>query len=298
MPTALILGANGRFGNAAARAFTAAGWRVVPHTRQSPADFSQPADVVVHALNPVYTRWKTEVMPLARWGMDIAQQLNATFMLPGNVYNFGEGMPAVLSTSTPERPSNEKGEIRRALEAEMRDRARRGLRSVVIRAGDFFGAGRGNWFDMAIVKSLAQGRLVYPGPLDVPHAWAYLPDLARAFVATAGRRDLPAFTRLHFGGHTLTGQQLLDAIERVVQPARPLRRGSLPWGAIRVGGLVLPMWRELAKMSYLWRVPHALHDDFGAPVTPLDTAVRAALQDLGLLQPASAPALSSPRGSA
>ena len=36
---------------------------------------------------------------------------------------------------------------------------------------------------VAIVKALAKGKLVYPGPLDRAHAWAYLPDLAQAFVA-------------------------------------------------------------------------------------------------------------------
>ena len=45
-----------------------------------------------------------------------AERLGATFMLPGNVYNFGTGMPARLDETTPERPSTEKGRIRRALE--------------------------------------------------------------------------------------------------------------------------------------------------------------------------------------
>lgn len=32
----------------------------------------------------------------------------------------------------------------------------------------------------------------------------------------------------------------------------------MPWGLIRAGGLAYPRWRELARMSYRWRVPHAL----------------------------------------
>ena len=52
-------------------------------------------------------------------------------------------------------------------------------RCGVIRAGDFFGGGPGSWFDLAIAKRAAAGALVYPGPLDRPHAWAYLPDLAQ-----------------------------------------------------------------------------------------------------------------------
>jgi nucleoside-diphosphate-sugar epimerase len=161
----------------------------------------------------------------------------------------------------------------------------------VIRAGDFYGGGSGNWFDQAIVKDLARGRLVYPGPLDQPHAWAYLPDLARAFVAVAGRRDAPRFQALHFAGHTLTGAELLAGIEeaaaaRGLKPERGWRHGSLPWRLIQLVGTVHPLWRELARMSYLWRRPHALDGQAlqaaaGAlPSTPPAAALRAALASL------------------
>jgi nucleoside-diphosphate-sugar epimerase len=233
------------------------------------------------------------MMPLARAGMEVARRLSATFVLPGNVYAFGEDMPALLQESTPERPTTEKGRQRQALEAEMAAQADRGLRSIVIRAGDFFGHGSGNWFDQMIVKEVARGRLCYPGPMQVPHAWAYLPDLARCVVALASRNDLPMHARLHFPGHTLTGTQLLDGIEAaarslgLVTGAQAMKRSSMSWAPLRVAGLVVPLWRELARMSYLWRVPHeldgrALSVAIGAPpATPLDEALRASLLELG-----------------
>ncbi len=124
---------------------------------------------------------------------------------------------------------------------------------------------RFSWFDLAIVKSLRAGKLVYPGPTDVPHAWAYLPDLARVFVAPAGR-DAPrcaAFERFHFAGHTLTGDELLRCIEQAaatlgLTPDKAWSQGGMPWGVIRLGGRVVPPWRELAEMAYLWKGPHAL----------------------------------------
>lgn len=308
----LVLGANGRFGRAAVDAFAAAGWRVLAQVRRAPAaplpaharPLSLPltdlpglaaaaagSQVVVHALNPVYNRWSSEALPMARQGMDLAQRLGATFMLPGNVYNYGSGMPALLAPDTPQRPDTEKGRIRVQLEAEMQQRAAQGQRCVVLRAGDFYGCGPGGWMDRAVLASLARRKLVYPGPLDLPHAWAYVPDLARAFVAVAGREDLPAFSTLHFAGHTLTGAQLLAAIERAAAglgwvPAAGWRHGRLPWTLLRVGGLVLPMWRALAEMEYLWRVPHALDGRAlqacvgELPATPIDTALRAVLQTL------------------
>jgi len=59
------------------------------------------------------------------------------------------------------------------------------------------------------------------------------------------------------------------------------------------------MWRELARMSYLWRVPHALDGSAllaavgPLPATPVVDAVRQTLLDLGFAPGRTAPALSS-----
>jgi nucleoside-diphosphate-sugar epimerase len=255
---------------------------------------------VVHAVNPPYTQWDTEMLPLARLGMEVAERLGATFVLPGNVYNFGPDMPALLRTDTPQPGGTTKGRQRCALEAEMRARSAGGrMKAVVIRAGDFYGSGRGNWFDQAIAKDIAKGRIVYPGPLDVVHAWAYLPDLARAFVAVAARRSAPAFEVLHFAGHTCTGAQLVSGLQAAAEalglrPTSGWRHGRMPWGLIRTVGTVYPLWREFARMRYLWQVPHALDGSSLSaavgplPATPLQAALRQSLLDLRLAAPAPA----------
>ncbi len=315
-PTVLILGANGRFGAAAATAFAEAGWRVLAQVRRAAAvghprisalaialdDTSalaaaaRGASVVVHAINPPYTRWAQEVLPLGRLGMDLAQRLGATLMLPGNVYNFGRELPALLMEGTPpcvdSARNTSKGRLRAALEAEMAQRAAQGLRSVVIRAGDFYGCGPGSWFDQVIAKSLPAGKLVYPGPLDVPHAWAYVPDLALTFVAVAERGVPQGFTNLHFAGNRLTGAHWLAQIEQAAAaidaaPSRGWRHRRLPWSLIRIGGLVVPMWRELAEMRYLWWRPHALDDSHlralvgSLPATALAHSLASSLRALG-----------------
>ena len=323
MKTVLILGANGRLGQATTHAFASAGWRVLAQVRRAPVaplpagatalavplsdtatlcrQAGTEVQAVVHAVNPVYTRWDAEAMPALQHGLAVAQGLGALFMLPGNVYNFGAGMSALLNEDTPQRPSNAKGRMRVAMEGALQAHTAQGLRSVVIRAGDFYGCGSGSWLDLAIVKSVARGKLVYPGPLDLPHPWAYLPDLARAFVAVAAQPPMRASQTLHFAGHTLTGRELLAAVQTVADelglgPARGWRVGGMPWGLIRAVGLVYPLWRELARMSYLWRVPHALGGDAlqravgPLPTTPLLQALRASLLELGVGNAAQAPA--------
>jgi nucleoside-diphosphate-sugar epimerase len=256
-PTALILGANGRLGRTATEAFSNAGWKVLAQARrpfaQLPlnaryvdidlsctselASVAASASVVIYAVNPVYTDWNAKLLTYAKQGMDVALRLGALFMLPGNVYSFGAQMPPRLLETTAPAPSTSKGVLRAALEDEMHARATRGLKSIVIRAGDFFGGayGAGSWLDQVIVKSIRDGKLVYPGPPELMHAWTYLPDFAKAFVSLAelhadgaleagGANSALAnaslasgagrFTTIHYVGHNLTGESLLAAVDR------------------------------------------------------------------------------------
>lgn len=320
-PTVLVLGARGRFGQAAVRAFAQGGWRVIAQARpgsQDPglagvrwlaaapedtaalAPAAAGAQVVVQALSPQYTHraWRVEVPRLTRAAIDVTRVLGATLMLPASVYNFGAGMPAVLREDTPQRPTTFKGRMRLASEAQIRAATQGGrMRAVVVRGGDFFGSGAGAWFDQVVVKDLHRARLTYPGAFDVPTAWAYLPDMAQSFVRIAERRaQLGAFETLHFGGYSLTGADWTAAATVVAQaqgwlaPGQALRTGTLPWPLLRLAGLVNPTLAALAEMRYLWRTPHRLDNArlralIGEePNTPFAQALRAALAERGLLQ--------------
>ena len=309
--TVLILGGAGRIGHALAHAFVDAGWHVLAQARRPlPATLAarprlhwvqcdaldaaavnaaaQGADVVIHALNPPYTEWDRLALPLLDAAIAAARTSHALLMLPGNVYNFGREMPTLLTPATPEHGDTAKARIR--IEAEARMAAGTDFDSVVIRAGDFFGGVQpGSWFDLALASKLEAGRFIYPGPTDIAHAWAYLPDLARAFVGVAEQRvRLGGHHRLHFAGHTASGDEMRSALEAAV--GRPLRNGTLPWGLMHLGSPFVPMWRELVAMRYLWQRPHRLDEAalvaLIGPVrqTPLQQAVSAALADTGPLR--------------
>lgn len=323
----LVLGANGRLGRILVQSFAAAGWTVFAQSRRPLADAPHPlvhplycpiedldtlaaaaagAGVVVHALNPLYTNWTTEVVTLAQAAVQTARRLGARLMFPGNVYNFGSAMPDLLREDAPQRPDTRKGEIRRHVEACMRSKAEAGVPVTVLRAGDFFGGpGTGSWFDLAIAKDLTHGKIVYPGPLDTPHSWAYLPDLGRAFVALAERQPAEPFETFHFAGHTLTGRELTSGLVEaaaqggLLRPEQKVKIAGLPWPLLRAGGLFVPMWAELAEMRYLWNTPHRLDGTrlaaaIGTPQpTPLVTALGEALRALGKIDSHPAPLASA-----
>lgn len=313
MQTIVILGAAGRIGDAAARAFLDAGWRVKGVARGAKGAALAPgveavqanafdrealaaaclgADIVLNALNPAYTEWEEKVLPMAENVIFAAEKAGATHMVPGNVYNFGYEIGLETTEDAPQVASTPKARIRIAMEELFAARAReRGVRTIVLRAGDFYGGHRPeSWLDIFILAKLRKNIFTWPGPMDVPHAFAYLPDLARAFVMAAEKRSgLAKFERFHLAGHTLTGAQFKAATEQAL--GRPLTRRGVPWTLVRAGGLFVPLLREVAAMSYLWRTAHSLDGGRFArligpePTTEPATAIGQAIADLGLDAP-------------
>jgi len=155
----------------------------------------------------------------------------------------------------------------------------------VLRAGDYFGGGKGSWFDLVICKDMARQRLTYPGPLEVVHTWAYLPDFARAMVRLAERREsFGAFEVFGFSGHAATGNELVAAIELATKSKFDVR--PMSWWLIKTFGRLLAIGRELAELEYLWRVPHRISGDKlkaaigDLPFTPFPQAVADSLRAL------------------
>lgn len=275
--TVWVLGANGRLGRAVALAFAAAGWRVRAPWRHG-AVAQAPA------------------LPGVQWlaqGADLQAALD-------------EGADAVVHAMNPARYTASAWRAEAPALLHQAITTALALRAVLLFPGNVynFGAGQGTWLDLVIARKLRQGVMTWPGPLDVPHAWAYLPDLAQAFVRVAAAPapapgQLPC---LPFAGHTATGHDWQAVLAEWAQEQGWLRGGalrvqSLPWGWMRLASPVVPMLRSLQAMRYLWQVPHALDGaalaQYAGPVphTPLREALRASLALLdGAAQPATTPA--------
>ena len=291
-PLALVIGATGGLGGALADRLVTSGWRVramnrnpdMARARRADLEWvkgdamvesdvvsaAQGARIIVHAANPAgYKNWAGLLMPMLNNTIAAARTSGARILLPGNVYNYGEDALPLISETSPQTPISRKGAIRVQMELALRAAAGDGVHSLIVRAGDFFGPKPtgGSMLAQALVKPERPVTAVsYPEPLAIPHAWAYLPDLAETFVRLLDT-DLGPFEVFHFQGHEVTGDGF----------------GRLPWFVLSVMAPFNETIRELVEMKYLWDRPVLLDNTrlvakVGAePRTSLAVALRVAL---------------------
>jgi len=249
--------------------------------------------LILHGANPPrYRNWRGLAIPMLDHSIAAARASGALLVFPGTLYNFGPDAGALVDEHSPQHPLTRKGAIRVEMEAALRRAAETGVRSLVVRAGDYFGPSAPSaWFQTALVKPGQPVRAVtYPGSREIGHSWAYLPDLADVILRlVAIEKRLASFEIVNFGGHWLErGVEIAEAVRRVIgRPTLPIR--NFPWPLLQLGAPFVPLFREVLEMRYLWREPLRLNNRklmslIGAePQTPLDEAVRVSLVGLGCL---------------
>lgn len=320
--TALILGATGGVGGAIATALIHNGWQVRALCRNADAaasgwrhdcpppqfvtgDVVDEASVVgaatlgggvaaiVHAVNPPgYRNWSSLVLPMIDNTLAAARAAGgARIVLPGTVYNYDPARASVIDENSPQNARTVKGGIRVALERKLTEAARE-VPSLIVRAGDFFGPGtRASWFAQAMVQPGRPVRKFTSMASGIPHAYAYLPDLAATFASLLA---IPERLRRHetvqFAGHwDATGMQMRDAVRRVV--GRDVPECAFPWWMMRLAAPFGGFPREALEIEPVWKHPMRLDnlrlvELLGVePHTPLDRAIAATLSDMGCLAP-------------
>ena len=310
--TALVIGVTGSIGSEVAAVLVSRGWQVRALHRNPAAaavtsalpqsvqwikgDAMQLSDVleaargttlIVHAANPPnYRNWRGLALPMLDNTIAAAKAVNARILLPATIYNFGEDAPQILTEDSPQNPSSRKGQVRVEMELKLQQASLYGVRSIIVRAGDFFGPGAGNsWLTRGMTSSSPLQRSVfYPGPANTGHSWAYLPDLAETMVRLVEcERPMDAYEVVHFRGHWFErGVELAELVCRVrgtsLQRIKPF-----PWWLIKLASPFVGAFHEMLEMRYLWQVPLQLNNErlralIGAePHTPIDTALAATL---------------------
>lgn len=257
--TALVLGASGSFGGQVALALQSAGWQITRYSRGTDmATAAKGADMIVNGLNPPnYHNWGQLIPEITAQVLAAAKASGATILVPGNVYPYGKE-PAPWGPDTPHRPVSRKGAIRAEMEARYHHAATQGQRTILLRGGDFLLPGsKQNLMNQIILGKLAKGRITALGDPDALHAYAYLPDMARAAVELAELgHTLPAYADIPFAGHAFTITDLAARLSRHL--GKPVKVTRFPNWIFTLASPVWELARELREMLYLSSFPHRL----------------------------------------
>jgi nucleoside-diphosphate-sugar epimerase len=311
--TMLILGATGGIGGEVAKAALRRGWAVRALNRRAAtlaadrrdiawiqgdamneADVvaaAQGVDVIVHAVNPpAYRNWALWVLPMLRNTVSAARQTGARIVLPGTLYNYGPDTFPLIGEHAPQQPRTRKGAIRVQMETLLRQASAQGVRSLIVRAGDYFGPTAGNnWFSQMVTAGKPLSHVMRIGKRGIGHQWGYLPDVAETMVRLLDIEDrLNDFENVHMAGHwDDNGMRMVEAVQRVA--ARPISVRAFPWWLLAVIWPFVRLLRELHEMRYLWMRPVRLANArllelLGSePHTPIDQAIEASLIGAGCL---------------
>ncbi len=211
---------------------------------------------LVNAANPPYHRWPQEWPPLHRAMCTAAERTGALLVVMDNLYAFGAKASMPMREDTSMRPTGHKGAVRAEMATSLLDAHSAGrLRAALVRASDFYGPEvRNSAFGDRVVPNVIAGKQVSMlGSLDVPHSVSYMPDIAATFVAVITQPQAAGHTWLVPNAPAVTQREMVEAFARAA--GTQAKVSALPWIAITVGGIAVPMIRELKETWYQFAEP-------------------------------------------
>ena len=270
----VVLGASGGTGSALVEELIRRGRRVRAVSRSGgapggaegmKADVSTPdgakaatagAAVVYHAAQPDYTKWAQEFPPMTDnviWG---AASAGAKLVFADNLYMYGPGVPQPVNEEAPQKAEGKKGRTRILMAERLLDAHRTGrVRVAVGRSSDYYGPrGIGTIAGETVFGAALAGKTVrWPGSLDAPHTFNFLPDMSRALVTLGGHAEADGGVWHLPAAEPITGRKFLDLVSEGI--GRPVKAGVTSRTTLRAVGLFSPFIRELAETVYQFEGP-------------------------------------------
>lgn len=241
------------------------------------------AEAIYNCINPPYHRWATDWPPVADALLRAAEQHGAVLATTSNLYVYGE-VSAPMTEATPMASTGTKGQVRAqmwtdALAAHTAGR----VRAFEVRGSDYVG---GSSLLAMIAPALSKGRMaMIPAPLDVKHTWTDVRDVAA--LLAIGARDERAWGRAwHVPSADPLTLRELSALAAEQLGAR-LKVRELPWSVTWLGGVFVPLLRELRETRHQFTRPFVLdssaaQETFGLTPRPVADSVAFDLAEQGL----------------
>lgn len=249
------------------------------------AGHARGASAVVNCVNPgPYQQWEARWPPVAASLLAVAERSGAVLVTLSNLYGYGP-VDGPLHRDLPPAATGHKGRLRARLwqEALAAHEAGR-VRATEVRASDFIGptVPRAGGLLRRYADAALRGRTVWAfGDPDVPHAFSYVPDVARTLAAVAGDpRAWGLPWHVPSPPERSVRQTLTDLVAAAPAslPAPRVRR--VPRPLLTAGGAVVPVLRELGEVLWQTERPFLLDatattTTFGLRPTPWEEVVAA-----------------------
>jgi nucleoside-diphosphate-sugar epimerase len=134
-----------------------------------------------------------------------------------------------------------------------------GMRTTILRPPDFYGPDSELSYVGAIFDAALKGGTANViGPIDTPHEFIFVPDLAETLMAVSEKEDVYGKAWNVAGPGLITTRQFAELVFGAVHQKPRLRvAGGF---MLRVLGLFNPFLREVVEMHYLWTTPVKLDD--------------------------------------
>jgi nucleoside-diphosphate-sugar epimerase len=229
---------------------------------------------------PSYNVWPQFWPPVAEAFLDAAERSGATLVTAAALYPYGP-VDGPMVEGLPDAATGTKARIRAGMWAEAKARHEAGrIRAVEVRGSDYMGPQVTGAHIPTVAPRALKGKAVRVfGAADLPHSMTDVRDMAKALVAVAGRPE--AWGRV-WHAPTNPAKTQAETVADVCRSVgrRPVKVGVWPSALLSVGGVFVPLLREMRETVYQFQRPYvldssAIERELGLAPTPWDDVCRA-----------------------
>jgi nucleoside-diphosphate-sugar epimerase len=229
---------------------------------------------------PSYDVWSTYWPPIAAAFLQAAERSGAVLAVAASLYPYGP-VDVPMVEGMPDAGTGIKARLRAGMWADAKELHEAGrIRVVEVRGSDYMGPGVGMGHIAHVMPRALAGKSVRVfGSANQPHSWTDVRDMGRAMVALAA--DESTWGRVW---HAPTNEPRTQA-EAVADSCRsvgrePVTVRAYPRAVLSVGGMVVPLLREMRETVYQFERPYvldssAIESELGLKPTPWDEVSRA-----------------------